>query len=125
MIRAVGIDLVQIDRIGRLIELHGSRFLDRVYTADEQTYCKSKQASVESLAARFAAKEAVMKCLGTGWGSGVTFSQIEVQRNEAGKLSVVLEGRAAEIAADLSIARIHISLSHDAGLAIAMTVAET
>ncbi|MHC5063414.1 MAG: holo-ACP synthase [Planctomycetota bacterium] len=124
MIRAVGIDMVAIDRIGRLLDRYGSRFLDRVFTDLEQSYCRSKRSMNESLAARFAAKEAVMKCLGTGWAEGVAFDQIEVQRDSAGAVRVVLSGRAAERAAELEIARIHLSISHDDGRAIAMTIAE-
>ncbi len=124
MIRAIGIDMVDIERISRLLDRHGARFLDRVFTSLEQEYCMSKQSSAESLAARFAAKEAVMKCLGTGWAEGIGFGQIEVQHDTTGAVRIALSGPAAEKALELGIAKIHLSLSHDGGKAIAMTIAE-
>ena len=125
MIVATGIDLVDLARIARVLDAHRGRFLARVFTAAEAEYCQALQRPIPSLAARFAAKEAVMKCLGTGWGQGVTFTQIEVRRDDAGAPSVALGGRAAAIAHARGIARIHLSLSHTDTVAMAMAVAET
>lgn len=125
MIVATGVDLTEIARIARMVQEHGQRFLDRIYTEAEQAYCLRKHAAAESLASRFAAKEAVMKCLGTGWSDGVGFRQIEVVRNPGSPPTLRLHGRAQELAAALGIARWHVSLSHDRGLALAFVVAES
>ncbi len=115
---------MEVARVQRLLEDEGVRFLGRVYTPAEQTYCLDKARSGEHLAARFAAKEAVMKCLGTGWSKGVGFCQVEVRREPSGEVTVVLTGRALEVSRDRGIGRIHISLSHTAERAVAFAVAE-
>jgi holo-[acyl-carrier protein] synthase len=124
MIVGVGVDAVAIARIRNLAERNGERFLQRVFTAAEVEYCRTRHRPDESLAARFAAKEAVMKCLGTGWTNGVTFRDIEVTRDDAGAVGVRLSGGAREAAARRGIQRLHLSLSHTAGEAIAFVVAE-
>ncbi len=124
MIHAIGVDLCPIARIDESVRKQGQAFLERVFTPAEISYCATKVVSGPSLAARFAAKEAVMKCLGTGWSQGVGFLQIEVLREGAGAPSIQLSGRAAEIAEELGITRIHLSLSHSDELAIAYAVAE-
>ena len=124
MIVAVGTDIVEIARIERLVA-GGDRFVARVFTADERAYCESTARPAASFAARFCAKEAVMKCLGTGWTQGVEFQAIEVVRNDAGAVSVQLTGVAGETAAALGIARIHLSLSHGQRDAVAFAVAES
>jgi holo-[acyl-carrier protein] synthase len=124
VIVGVGVDTVAIARIRRLAERNGERFLQRVFTAAEVAYCRTRHRPDESLAARFAAKEAVMKCLGTGWTNGVTFRDIEVTRDDAGAVGVRLSGEARDAAARRGIQRLHLSLSHTADDAIAFVVAE-
>ena len=124
MIVGSGIDLMEIDRLERAVARFGPRFLNRVYTRAEQDYCLRKRNSAESLAARFAAKEAAAKALGTGIGYGVTWREIEVVREPGGKPAIRFHGRAAQIAAYLGVARTSLSLSHTAALAVASVVAE-
>jgi holo-[acyl-carrier protein] synthase len=124
MIVGSGIDLAEIGRIQRSVERYGSRFLDRVYTAAEQAYCLSKRRSAESFAARFAAKEAGAKALGTGIGQGVNWLEIEVVREPTGRPSLLFHGRAAEIAARLGAVRAALSITHTGDLAMASAVLE-
>jgi holo-[acyl-carrier protein] synthase len=124
MIVGSGIDLVEIERIQHSVDRYGARFLDRVFTPAEQAYCLRKRASAESLAARFAAKEAAAKALGTGISHGVNWLEIEVVREPGGRPSVVFHGRAAQFAARLGAARTALSLTHTAALAMASVVLE-
>lgn len=124
MIVAVGVDMIELARIQRLLEHGSDRFLQRVFTAGERDYCLSRHRPVESLAARFCAKEAVMKCLGTGWAQGVGFQQIEVLRSRDGAVAVGLHAVAAARAAAAGIRSVHLSLSHTEHHAIAFAVAE-
>jgi len=124
MIIATGVDFVELPRLERVMAEHGERFLARIFTAAEAAYCHSQARPAPSLGARFAAKEAVMKCLGCGLTHGVAFRQIEVTRTDAGAVGIQLSGPAAERARALGIARFHLSLSHTDGHAIAMAVAE-
>ena len=124
MIIATGVDLVDLPRIEQMLADHGERFLARVLTPAEAEYCTSQARPATSLGARFAAKEAVMKCLGSGLADGVAFRQIEVIRTDAGAVGIQLSGRAADLAQQLGIARVHLSLSHTGGHAVAMAVAE-
>jgi holo-[acyl-carrier protein] synthase len=124
MIIGSGIDLVEIDRIQHSMDRFGSRFLDRVYTPAEQTYCLRKRKSAESFAARFAAKEAGAKALGTGIGYGVTWREIEVGRAPGGRPTLLFHGRAAQIAAQLGVAHAALSLTHTGQLAYASVVLE-
>jgi holo-[acyl-carrier protein] synthase len=108
-----GIDIVETARIRRLIDQHGAHFLDRVFTADEQAYCNtSRKRSLEHYAGRFAAKEAVLKVLGTGWRGGIAWTDIEVVKEPSGQPQVKLTGECARIARELGIARWHVSISH-------------
>lgn len=125
MIVSVGVDAVEIDRIQALLERSGERFERRVFTPAESDYCLSRQRPAESFAARFAAKEAVMKCLGTGWTEGTAFHEIEVMRSAAGEPSIALAGPTAARAALLAIRRWHVSLTHTATTATAFVVAES
>ncbi len=120
----IGVDTVTIARIEELVRRGGDRFLNRVYTTAEQDYCRARHRPGESLAARFCAKEAVMKCLGTGWAQGVTFRQIEVRRDGAGAVTVALTGAAQDRARALGIGHVHLSLTHDGTTATAFAVAE-
>jgi holo-[acyl-carrier protein] synthase len=108
-----GIDIVETSRIRHMVEEHGQRFLDRVFTADEQAYCaRNPKRLYEHLAGRFAAKEAVLKVLGTGWRGGIAWTDIEVTKEASGQPKIALTGECARIADDLSITRWHVSISH-------------
>ena len=122
MILGLGTDLVGIARIRGVFERQGQRFLERVYTPAEQTYCLAAKDPGERLAARWAAKEAVMKALRTGWTRGVDFRQIEVVSGQ-GAPQIRLHGVTAAIAAEQGITRWLLSLSHSEGLAIATAIA--
>jgi holo-[acyl-carrier protein] synthase len=124
MIVGSGIDLTEVARIQKTVERHGGRFLDRVFTTAEQAYCLRRRNSAESLAARFAAKEAAAKALGTGISHGVTWSEIEVVREPGGKPGLRFHGRAAEIASRIGVARAALSLTHTSDLAMASVVLE-
>jgi holo-[acyl-carrier protein] synthase len=124
MIVGTGIDLVEIDRIHRSIERFGARLLNRIYTPAEQAYCLRKRKSAESFAARFAAKEAGAKALGTGISFGVSWLEIEVVRERSGRPTLRFHGRAAQIAAHLGVAHAALSLTHTATLAQASVVLE-
>jgi len=124
MIVGSGIDLTEIERIQRSVDRYGSRFLDRVYTAAEQAYCLRKRKTAESFAARFAAKEAGAKALGTGISFGVNWLEIEVVREPGGRPNLRFHGRAAEIAARLRVVRAALSITHTADLAMASVVLE-
>jgi holo-[acyl-carrier protein] synthase len=124
MIVGSGIDMVEIGRIRESMERFGQRFLNRIFTSAEQAYCLRKRRSAESFAARFAAKEAGAKALGTGISQGVNWLEIEVIRQPAGRPGLVLHGRAAEIAAALGVARMALSLTHTGDLAMASVVLE-
>jgi holo-[acyl-carrier protein] synthase len=123
MIVGIGIDAVSVARTGGLVARFGERFVRRVFTEAEREYCGSRRDAAGSFAARFAAKEAVMKALKSGWGSGVRFKEIEVQRGERGAPFIVLHGGAREKAQALGLSNIFISLSHEGDLALAQAVA--
>ncbi len=124
MIVGLGTDLAEIARVRRSVERFGSRFLERIYTPGEIAYCLRKKDAAESLAARFAAKEAGAKALGTGISHGVSWQEFEVRREPSGKPSLWLSGRAAELAAELGINRLSLSLTHTRDLAMAVVIAE-
>ena len=126
MIIAIGNDLAEVARIRAALEnpRTGARFRDRVFTEGEQAYCERRRGKYESYAARFAAKEAVMKALGRGWGRYVGWLDIEVVRRRGSRPEVVLHGKAKEYAASLAISRFHLALTHTAALAEAQVVAE-
>jgi holo-[acyl-carrier protein] synthase len=124
MIVGSGIDLTEIGRIQQSIDRYGQRFLDRVFTAAEQAYCLRKRKAAESFAARFAAKEAGAKALGTGISQGVNWLEIEVAREDSGRPTLRFHGRAAHFATRLSVAHAALSLTHTAALAMASVVLE-
>ncbi len=108
-----GIDIVETARIKRSVEEHGERFLDRVYTPAEQAYCGlNKKRYYEHLSGRFAAKEAVLKVLGTGWRGGIAWTDIEILPEPSGQPKVRLSGECLRVATSIGIARWHISISH-------------
>ena len=125
MIIGTGIDLEQVVRIEQAIARHGERFLHRVFTEGERRYCDSKANRLERYTARFAAKEAAMKALGTGWSHGVRWRDIEVSRQPGGRPTIVFHGVAAEIAANLGVVRTALSLSHTSEQAIAHVILES
>jgi len=124
MIVGTGIDIAEVPRIREVIERHGQRFLQRVFTEGEIQYCESKANRVERYAARFAAKEAGMKALGTGWNHGVRWRDIEVARKPGGRPTLLLHGKAAEFAAKLGATNIALSLTHTADQAMAQVILE-
>jgi holo-[acyl-carrier protein] synthase len=124
MIVGSGIDLAEIGRIQQSIDRYGGRFLNRIYTAAEQAYCLRKRNSAESFAARFAAKEAGAKALGTGISHGVTWLEIEVVRELGGRPALKFHGRAGQLAARLGVARAALSITHTTDLAMASVVLE-
>jgi holo-[acyl-carrier protein] synthase len=124
MIVGTGIDLTEIGRIQQSVERYGQRFLNRVYTPAEQAYCLRKRNSAESLAARFAAKEAGAKALGTGIQHGVNWLEIEVVREPSGKPTLRFHGRAAEFASRLGVTRAALSITHTKELAMASVILE-
>ena len=117
-------DLAEVDRIRLAVERYGERFLGRIYTPAERAYVGRKSNRYERYAARFAAKEAAMKALGTGWKQGVTWQDFEVSNLPTGRPTLRLSGRAAEIAAQLGVRSVALSLSHTASLAIAQVILE-
>jgi holo-[acyl-carrier protein] synthase len=121
MIRSVGVDLVEVDRVQRAVERWGDRFLRRVYTEAEVAYCFHRGEKYRSLAARFAAKEAAMKALGTGWKRGVRWVDIEVVRRPGAAPEIVLHGQSRTLGRG---GRFLVSLSHTHAHAIAVVVVE-
>ena len=124
MIIGSGIDLAEIGRIQQSIDRYGERFINRIYTPAEQAYCLRKRNAAESFAARFAAKEAAAKALGTGISRGVHWLEIEVIRERSGRPSIQFHGRAAEIAQRLGVAHAALSLTHTSSLAMASVLLE-
>jgi holo-[acyl-carrier protein] synthase len=124
MIVGSGIDLVEIERIRHSVDRYGERFLNRVYTEAEQAYCLRKRNAAESLAARFAAKEAGAKALGTGISRGVNWLEIEVLREPGGRPSLKFHGRAAERAESMGVCNAALSLTHSDSTAMASVVLE-
>jgi holo-[acyl-carrier protein] synthase len=105
--------MVDCDRLAASLERHGENFLDRVFTPVEQAYCMDRKKSrLQSLAGRFAVKEAVLKVLGTGWSGGIAWTDIEVCNEPSGRPRAKLTGRCREIADELGLTEIHISISH-------------
>ncbi len=118
---AVGVDIVEIGRVKQVLAKHGARFLRRVYTELEVAFCRGR---ISELAARFAAKEAVMKALGTG-ARGVAWREIEILPNHRGKPLVYLHGRARERAARIGLAGLDVSMSHSREYAVAFVVGQS
>ena len=125
MIVGTGIDIAEVPRIEASIARFGDRFLHRIFTEAEIRYCESKANRVERYAARFAAKEAAMKALGTGWNHGVTWRDVEVRRQPGGRPTIAFHGKAAEFAAKLGAVHIALSLSHTKEYAIAQVILES
>jgi holo-[acyl-carrier protein] synthase len=120
---AHGVDIIEVQRIADMLERHGQHFLDRVFTAGEQAYAAASRRRHEHLAARFAAKEAVLKAIGTGWRSGIAWTDVEVVPLPSGQPTVRLHGRAMEAAHEQGIANWSLSLSHTSSYAVASAIA--
>jgi len=118
------VDIAEVARVREAIERHGERFLQRVFTPLEIEYCQRHKNSFERFAARFAAKEAAMKALGTGWRGGVTWHDFEVSNGASGKPDLNLTGKALEIYRSLGAARIVVSLTHADTYALAQVIIE-
>ena len=119
----IGTDIVECLRIGRMVEQHGELFLTRVYTAREIRYCQARKHSTEHFAGRWAAKEAILKCLGTGWRRGMCWTDLEVRNDPDGKPGIYLRGAAREQALKLGVSQILLSISHCRAYATAYAVA--
>lgn len=119
----LGTDIVEVVRIGQMIERHGEIFLNRVFTEDEVRYCQRRKQYTQHYAGRWAAKEAVMKTLGTGFSRGVGWRDIEVCSSRSGRPSITLRGGAREIAQQLGISEVLITISHCRAYATATAVA--
>ena len=124
MILGTGVDLAEVDRIREAVERYGDRFLSRVYTPAEIAYASRKANKFERFAARFAAKEAGMKAIGTGWRGGVRWQDFEVINEPGGRPTLRLHGVAREVAARLGVRRVQLSLTHTAALALAHVILE-
>lgn len=118
-----GIDLVDFPRIAELVDRHGQRFLDRVFTQAEQAQAGAVKNRTEKLAGRFASKEAVLKMLGTGWRGKIAWTDIEVKNDQLGRPVVNLSGEVARIAGQMNIEQVSLSITHTANFAIASVAA--
>lgn len=124
MIVGVGLDVVEVDRMAQLLARRGPVALRRLFTETEVAHCRAAPHPAASFAARFAAKEALLKALGTGWSGGVRWVEVEVVAADAAAPRLVLSGRAAALAAQRGVARCHLSLTHTAQWAAALVVLE-
>jgi len=121
-VKAHGIDVVECSRLQHAIDRHGQRLLRRVFTEAELAYCRGRRREIEHLSGRFAAKEAVLKVLGTGWVSGISWTDIEVSNDQAGRPHLVLSGRCRELADALGLRDILVSITHTKTSAIASAI---
>jgi len=124
MVLGLGTDLIETRRVKESVDRFGARFLERIFTAGEIAYCTRKKNAAESFAARFAAKEAGAKALGTGISRGVSWREFEVKREASGRPSLHLSGRAAELAEAMGVKRVQLSLTHSQEFALAVVVVE-
>lgn len=125
MIVGTGVDIAETARIEQVLGRHGERFVGRVFTPEEIAYCEKFKNKAERYAARFAAKEAAFKALGTGWGNGVRWLDVEVIHQPSGKPELVLRGRAEELARELGVTRTAISISHADHYVVAQVIFES
>jgi len=125
MIVGLGVDITEVDRMEAAITRRGRPFLTRLFTPSEIAYCERHRHSAERFAGRFAAKEAAMKALGTGWARGVRWIDIEVVREPSGKPTLKLAGAAQAIAASLGVKHIAVTITHDGNTALAQVIFES
>lgn len=122
-ILGIGTDIIEVARVQRMIDRHGEVFLERVYTSREIAYCSVRKAATEHYAGRFAAKEAVLKAIGTGWAKGIHWTDIEVRNEPGGRPRIALAGVAREQCETLGVSEILISISHCRSYATAYALA--
>ncbi len=125
MIVGTGVDLAEVDRIRAAIERHGRRFVERIYTPGEIAYAERKSNRYERYAARFAAKEAAMKAIGTGWRRGVRWQDFEVTNLPSGRPTLRFHGVAARFAENMGVRNIALSMTHTAEQAMAIVILES
>jgi holo-[acyl-carrier protein] synthase len=125
MIVGTGVDIAETARIAQSLEHYGERFVRRICTPAEVAYCERFKNKAERYAARFAAKEAAFKALGTGWGKGVRWLDVEVTHQPSGKPELVLSGRAQEVARELGVVRMSLSISHADRYVVAEVIFES
>jgi len=125
LIIGMGVDIAEVGRIQTAIERHGEVFLKRIYTAGERGYCEQFRKKYERYAGRFAAKEATMKALGTGWRRGVRWADLEVVREAGGRPTMNLSGEAKKIAEQIGVKRILLSITHTESQALAQVIFES
>lgn len=124
MIVGLGVDIAEVARLRAAIERHGETFLLRVYTLNEREYCERFKNKYERYAGRFAAKEAAMKALGTGWSRGVRWVDVEVVREKGGRPTIKLAGEAGNVAQRMGVKNIALSITHTAEQAFAQVIFE-
>jgi holo-[acyl-carrier protein] synthase len=124
MIVGLGVDITEVDRIAAAIERRGRAFLNRIFTVSEIAYCEKHRDRAERFAGRFAAKEAAMKALGTGWARGVRWVDIEVAREASGKPTLKLAGASRAIADGLGVKNIALTITHTGNMALALVIFE-
>ncbi len=124
MVLGLGTDLIEIERVQQSLDRFGERFMRKVFTAGEVAYCQRKKHAAESFAARFAAKEAAAKALGTGISRGISWQEIEVQRQPGERPTLHLSGRAADRANAMGVHHFQLSLTHSRDVAMAVVIAE-
>lgn len=122
-ILGIGTDIIECERIAQMLAKHGDTFLTRVYTAGEIQYCSERKAAIQHYAGRWAAKEAVLKALGTGWAHGIQWTDVEVRNQPGGKPHIVLAGVAQQLSHQRGIHEMMISISHCKSYAVAYATA--
>ena len=125
MIVGTGVDIAETARIEQGLERHGERFIKRVFTPAEIAYCEKFKNPAERFATRFAAKEAAFKALGTGWRKGIRWLDVEITQQPSGKPELILTGRAQEVARELRVTRMSVSLSHSDRNVVAVVIFES
>lgn len=125
MIFGTGLDIIEIERIKTSIGRFSGKFEERIFTAEEIAYCRARSNPFPHFAGRFAAKEAVMKSLGTGMAEGIRWKDMEVMNLDSGKPELKLTGKGKDLADSKNVKHIHISISHDRNYAIAHAIAES
>ncbi len=123
MICGIGIDLIEVERIARQL-IGKTHFREKIFSLNEIAYCEDKSNQAEHYAARFAAKEALFKALGTGWRGGLNFTEVEVLNDDLGKPAFNFLGKTSQIIEELNLTHIHLSLSHLAQIAVAIVIIE-
>lgn len=125
MIYGIGVDIAAVERFQRFLDSGKTALIERLFTPAERFHCESRKDAASCLAARFAAKEAFLKALGTGLRDGLSWHDIEVSNNELGRPELHLSGKAAELYETHNLEQVLLSLSHDGGNAVAMVVLES